>query len=485
MTYVGRTPIVGMTKDKQTDDTGRHLRRLHNSAPKGSSDNEVPLAQSLSAMTTHLLNSEDESEGLESSSEKDIFLGSPSDDQTNLDYSVETESVSEEYYDTSRDQDDSIKPTSVTWIEKEETNSIVDNEVTIPQLRESLTGSTTPKGLTTWSAIHGDKHIPMYGQGTVERLPSDYSISGMLQFGSSTEAIAETSTARTTEYTTVASRTTKAHVTKSYTKPYTKLKKKVAPSHFVRPTLNNVEAQVIGSDDTHIHYQLKTVTTNAQERTTKKPTTVPSTTTKKAALWPYQVQTKRTTTTAAPVTTRRSTKRPAFSKITGKPDNPYYRRTQPPILTLTTPTTTTPRTTTVYYRTPSNSLIYPMATVSLSNLPFFDFLRSQIIPRIGLSLISLMTTSPLLLSMLGMAMSAGRRKKRDLSSKTEKNVDDLPPRYDLSAIKKKLERMVETKDKNQFKSIQMLSILSEMATRLFNSHYLRDEGNRAESKKSS
>jgi hypothetical protein len=182
------------------------------------------------------------------------------------------------------------------------------------------------------------------------------------------------------------------------------------PSKFVKPPLEEVIATKISSDDTHNTYQL---VTSSEFKPTEEPITRP---TKRPYIWPINPTS----------TTRSVTKKTPFTRITKKP-YPYSKMTRHPILSLTTPTTTTPASTTVYLRNPGPLIqAFPL---SLSNMPFFDFVRSQIFPRIGLSLLSFMATSPLLLTLLGAgAVSVGRR-KRDSGQPTN---NDLTHRYFLT-----------------------------------------------------
>ncbi|CAG7732527.1 unnamed protein product, partial [Allacma fusca] len=174
------------------------------------------------------------------------------------------------------------------------------------------------------------------------------------------------------------------------------------PSKYVKPPLEEVTATVIGSDETHDIYSLKPVSDVETKASTPDSDTF---TRQPGQIWPFM-----------------TTKKPAFTKINTKISprphkNHYYQRTQAPKLTLTVATTTKPPTTTVYYRNPSSGLINPLIPISLSNMSFFDFLRTQLVPRIGLSLISFMATSPLLLTLMG-AVAGRRRKKRDLTDLT-------------------------------------------------------------------
>lgn len=193
-----------------------------------------------------------------------------------------------------------------------------------------------------------------------------------------------------------------------------------------------VTAEVASVDDTHVVYKTK-VTTEAPEMKSTGVTDFYDRFTTKRPLWPYQMTTRR-------ATTRRPT---PFSRVT-KPKKP-----------VTTSTTTPVPSTTTYLRNPQTSLISPISglTLSLADLSFMDFLRAQIIPRIGLTLISLMA-SPLLFSM--MSAVGFRRRKRSLSS-TEfaasngkalfesTPVDDPQDikHFDFSTIQRKLEAAVK------------------------------------------
>lgn len=339
--------------------------------------------------------------------------------------------------------------------------------------------------MTTWSAVNGGGGS--YIKGSIQKIiPSEHTVSGALSF--TTDRLATTnmdfvtkerSTSSSSAHsTTEIPRTTKAHIQQTSAtsstsamlgnskrrKPYHKNKKVVQPSKFVKPPLAEISAEPIGMSSTHTIYKTKVIDPQSKIASGNGDFPYPT----KKPQWPYQLPVKRIVAT---------TKRPvAFSRITAKPKNPYVSKKPASLYTLSTSTqtTTVPPTSTVYHRNPA-PLMYPFPSISFTNLGFMDFLRSQIIPRIGLSLISFMAASPLILSMIG-ASAVGRRKKRSLDDvDTDRvqfeyitkppNVKDLP-KFDFSTIKKKLHKMEMIHQKKPKKSI--VSQVTEIVSKLMN-----------------
>ncbi|XP_035703800.1 uncharacterized protein LOC110844922 [Folsomia candida] len=413
-------------------------------------------------MTSHLLEKADES--LENSSERDVFIeGNKNEDGTSTDQNETDEMTSDEEASPTNDP----KTASIsTWHDEEIEDKMTDKQ-------KSDGNPTTPKGLTTWSAVNGGGGS--YIKGSVQKIPSEYTVSGALSFNgvdrSSTSSVdlvtkersstnqPTTEIPRTTKnvQSTSASTSTVPMLNSKRRKPYHKNKKVVQPSKFVKQPLAEITAEAIGTDATHTIYKTKVIDPQTKVAadyayTTKKPQ------------WPYQLPVKKIVTTKRPM---------AFSRITAKPKNPYVPKRPLTPMTLSNPTTTTPSTTTTYHRNPA-PLMYPFPTISFTNLGLMDFLRSQIIPRIGLSLISFMAASPLILSMIG-ATAVGR-KRRSLDNTqildtdrvqfeyiSNPNIKNLP-KFDFSTIKKKLNKLEMIHQKKPRKSIatQVTEIVSKL-----------------------
>lgn len=434
-------------------------------------DENAPLVQSLSAMASHLMNTkeDDEEENLENSSERDVYITEkghgvtvPNDDHEGGDSDTE-ETASEE--DSTDHADVGLNSERKHGSNNGDLNDMGGEEVDdneddklSPKLKSDHY-STTPKGLTTWSDVNGPSQTPMYSSKvTVQKTrPLEYTISSVLSFSTERPTTQEmvvikervTSTESTNRITSKVnlmspSSSSSVNNSKHKRRPYNKTNKKVLPSKFVKAPLEDVTAEVTSIDDTHVVYKTK-VTTDAPEMKSTGVTDYYDRFTTKKPMWPYQMTTRRVIT-----------KRPVpFSRVTAKPKYPYGNKK--PQGSMTSPTTTTPATTTTYLRNPQTSMISPISglTLSLTDMPFMDFVRSQIIPRIGLTLISFMASTPLLLSLLG---AAGlRRRKRSLASSADfssfngKALFEATPRrrtpvlqqnpehFDFSTIQKKLE----------------------------------------------
>jgi len=450
-----------------------------NDDDNGDNDENGPLVQSLSAMASHLMNNKGSNNGgggedSDNSPEKDVYITekgtTPLDDQDNTESDTEetaSEEDSTDQADTSGNNNERKHGGDLNDVGGEEEDEEAASAGESDQMSAKLKSdhySTTPKGLTTWHSVNDASQGPMYhvSKVTGQKMPAEYTISSVLSF--STErphttpemvVIKErvTSTEPTTRMTAKVSlmppsSSSSTSALKNKRKPFNNKNKKVPPSKFVKPQLEDVTAEVTSVGDTHVVYKTK-VSTERPEMKTSSVTDYYDRFTTKKPLWPYQMTTRRVVT-----------KRPPFSRVTTRPKNPYAKRPQSS-LSMTTPTTTTPASTTTYLRNPQTAIISPISglTLSLTDIPFMDFVRSQIIPRIGLTLISFMASTPLLLSLLGAAGLRRRKRSADDSSsfsvnngralfESQKrafhqnpshNVDEREQSFDFSTIQKKLE----------------------------------------------
>ncbi|CAL8111374.1 unnamed protein product [Orchesella dallaii] len=429
-------------------------------------DENGPLVQSLSAMASHLMNNKgsDGEDPNNSSPEKDVYITEKGHSMTTPLDDQDTESDTEE----TASEEDSTDQADISTNnerkhggdmndmggEEEDEEENGDSDKMSAKLKSDHY-STTPKGLTTWSDVNGPSQMPMYqvSKVTAQKMPVEYTISSVLSFSTERphttpemvvikERVTSTEpTTRMTSKVNLMPPSSSAHSIKNKRKPFNK-NKKVPPSRFVKPQLEEVTAEVTSVGETHVVYKTK-VTSERPEMKTSGVTDYYDRFTTKKPLWPYQMTTRRV-----------ATKRPApFSRVTTRPKNPYAKRPQS-ALSMTTPTTTTPASTTTYLRNPQTSIMSPLSglTLSLTDIPFMDFVRSQIIPRIGLTLISFMASTPLLLSLLGAAGLRRRKRSVDFSSFNGKalfesqkrgfhqnhNLDDRE-HFDFSTIQKKLE----------------------------------------------
>jgi len=410
----------------------------------------APLVESLSAMASNLLMNDN---SVEVSSERDVFVNDHKNNNNN-DVSPEEESPegnsSEE---SSADGNATSSPEDFKDDEDEDDDELLveDNP------RQKSDAVTTPQGLTTWSEL--------------QNLPSDSTVSSTSLLFADKEKQQQqqqqheaSSPLRTTLFanpfiTTEIPRTTKSAVAKTKPttgvkrKPYNKNKKVVLPNRFVKPALEEVTAEAVGTDATHTIYKVtSTSNQNSKQESKEGPGTNnnnPYGTTKRPfPIWPYQTTTRR----ALPI----APKRPPFYKPTKAKTPMGVKRPSSPssssFTSASTSVTTTPTpTTTVYNRIPS-PVMYPFGPISFTNLGFMDFLRSQILPRIGLSLISFMAASPLILSMLG-ANALGRRRRRRRSVSLERrntspvSAQNIP--YDFAALEKKF-KSIQNESKNEW-----------------------------------
>lgn len=429
-------------------------------------DENGPLVQSLSAMASHLMNTkEDDEENLENSSERDVYItekghgvtvpnDDPEADSDTEETASEEDSTDHADVSSNNERKHGSNNGDLNDMGGEEVDDNEDDKLS-PKLKSDRY-STTPKGLTTWSDVNGPSQTPMYSSKvTVQKTrPLEYTISSVLSFSTERPTTQEmvvikervTSTESTNRITSKVnlmppSSSSANKQANNKRRPYNKNNKKVLPSKFVKAPLEDVTAEVQSIDDTHVVYKTRVTTDPPEVKSTGVTDYYDRFTTRKPPMWPYQMTTRRVIT-----------KRPVpFSRVTAKPKNPYANKKP-----MTSPTTTTPATTTTYFRNPQTSMISPISglTLSLTDMPFMDFVRSQIIPRIGLTLISFMASTPLLLSLLG---AAGlRRRKRSLDSSADfssfngKALFEATPRrtrvlqqntehFDFSTIQKKLE----------------------------------------------
>lgn len=185
------------------------------------SDTDEPLVESLSAISSHLLDKDDE----ENSSEKDVYLPdkgvtSPVDDSDS-----ETDEVASEEYSTKHDVDG---------------EEDLDDDKGSPKLKSDY--STTPKGLTTWSAVNGASPMPMYTISSVLSFSSDHVTTDRPQ---TQEMVVIKERVTTTEPTNrltskvnlLSPTATPTTTNKNRRKPYNKNKKVVQPTKFVKPQL--------------------------------------------------------------------------------------------------------------------------------------------------------------------------------------------------------------------------------------------------------
>ena len=395
------------------------------------------LYQSLKAMETHLLE-KPEDEILDNSSEKDVYLQDGS--ATGMGGGSAAEQDSDE--DEDANEEDGEEEKSNFMMEgnmgggaqngmTKEKSDVHMNAIKLQQLKQThhhhhnhQQQTTTPKGLTTWSAVGSGGIAQQPMKGTVQKVSmADFTVSSPVGFStqSTNKPITTANIITKDKMTEMPTMTTMAPTTTTTSVPMTTMtmppvtvqtsnivaptkhkrrpQNTKKPTKYVRPALDEVTATQIGSDETHNVYVLKPV-----QETESKTATPDLMATYTKQPWPFM------TTKKAPFSKIRTTARPI--------KNAYAKRTQTPKLTLTTPMTTTkPSTSTVYYRRPAGGFVHPIIPVSFSNLSFMDYIRTQIVPKIGLSMISFIATSPLILTMLG----AVGRKKRDLSEVTGKS----------------------------------------------------------------
>lgn len=370
---------------------------------------EEPLVQSLSVMASHLIDSPDTP--VEDSVEKDIYLqGLRINDGSSIDSQFDENSSGE--------NEDVMGPTFFHETSGESLNEAANAELKtlvgvgnilrpkppswFPEHSNSLF-STTPKGLTTWSAVNGENLMSSeneeLGLGELQKFPSSH-VSSFLTFERPSTPKPLSTTTSIQESSKITSTVQPASTTRRFPTPirrnplpYTRFKpKRPNPSKYVKPRPVNVIAKPISSDKNQTTFKVVVSEKYGHyNRATKRPFS-----------WPRNPTTKRPKKTAF---TRITTKKPYIHQI--------IKATKNPVLTLTTPSTTTinPPSTTVYLRNPYPTPLISAFPITFTSIPFLDFVRSQIFPRIGLSVLSFMASSPILLTLLG--TSLGRR-RRDL-----------------------------------------------------------------------
>jgi len=459
-------------------------------------EDEEPLVQSLSAMASHLIDNPEES--LENSAEKDVFLQG-----MNLEHFSQLENQEGENQSYLEGQEggatEEVGTGSPFEVEQSEeaqgaqmkseiktSNSMKYARPNPPSwFPENTRSTTTVKGLTTWSAINGHHiHNNNAFKGTVQKAPplSEFTVSGILgiqqnKLASTAKPLSTTvEIMDTTVSATEMQATTKAIPTtppRRKPPPYTRFKpKRPSPAKYIKPQPENVVAKPISSDDYQTTFKLVVPEHNVQYNQYNRPT-------KRPLLWPMN-----------PVTKQAHKKTP-FMRITKKPYvvNPTLKVNRFPTLTATNPTTpattTPPSTTTVFLRNPTPLVRAPLIPISFSQIPFLDFVRSQIFPRIGLSMLSLMATSPLILSLLG--AGAGRR-RRDLGQLSYTGDLQHETSFEISHLINRLDKNVNPRQRSAYDnpaallSAKFTTLLAQLLNKYFGLPLKAEEKNGANGK---
>ena len=298
-------------------------------------DEEEPLVQSLTAMASHLI---DQDDSLENSSEKDVYIlnhNRPSsqqvEDKAQNGQSGQVPAQVESGSGAGAESEDAESQLAVPSASK----TLVPNPNS-PWYDEDgnlIPRTTTPKGLTTWSAINsGETGF----KGTVQKLPSDYTVSGLLAFaeqhrqsstpkpgqignvyptpevGSTDVDYGTTEIARTTKINSAQAQAMAAKRKKQQppTVVYNRYKPRPrpVPTKFIKPQLEDVVATPISQDLTHTTFQVVPASTYDPETKTEDVPWVGSRYSTRKPQWPRN-----------PTTPKPTKKTPPFSKVTKRP----------------------------------------------------------------------------------------------------------------------------------------------------------------------